>query len=63
MARLELDPREVELLSAVIDSTLSDLSFEISSTDRLDYREKLKERRRALRHIAHKLEETRAPVV
>ena len=59
MIHLDLDARGTEILVSVLDGTLSDLSYEISNTDRLDYRERLKERRSVVRHVRDALIETR----
>ena len=42
MTHLELSREDAEALAAVIESTLSDLRYEISNTDSLDFRETLK---------------------
>jgi hypothetical protein len=56
MPRLELTGPEAELLRAVAEEWLSDLRMEISSTDRLDYREALKRKESLLRDIVRRLE-------
>ena len=55
MVTLELDPTEAEVLRLVLENYLSDLRMEIAGTDSMDYRVKLKERKRILRGIADRL--------
>lgn len=45
MIQLDLDRQEQETLIEVLESYLSDLRMEIADTDRMDFREKLKERK------------------
>lgn len=56
MIQVELTARETELVREAIESYLSDLRMEISDTDSLDFREKLKERKAALRKLVEALE-------
>ena len=55
MVQLHLKPTEAEILRLVLESYLSDLRMEIANTDSLDYREKLRERKRTLRNIVRVL--------
>ena len=48
---LHLDPQQARVLRETLESAVSDLGMEIADTDRKDYRERLKERRRALIHV------------
>ncbi|MCP4203234.1 MAG: hypothetical protein GY769_15025 [bacterium] len=48
MIQLDLDDNERQILCTVLDSYLSDLRMEISDTDRLEFREMLKERKAVL---------------
>lgn len=50
MIRLEinLEEKEAETLKEILESDLSDLSMEITGTDRMEYREKLKEKRNVI---------------
>lgn len=48
MCTLELTDAKAELLKEVVDYYLSELRMEIADTDSLDYREKLKEKKKAL---------------
>lgn len=48
---LELDETQVTALRETLESTLSDLSYEISNTDQQDFRDGLKARRDALRRV------------
>jgi len=52
---LDLSRDEQEILIAILDNYLSDLRMEISHTDRLDFREQLKMRKRVLRKMLEKL--------
>ena len=49
MLELDLDLMEREVLSDIIETILADLRMEIGRTDRKDFREKLKNRKRVLR--------------
>ena len=51
MIQLDLDDNEREILADVLDSYLSDLRMEISHTDRLEFREMLKERKAVLMRV------------
>ena len=51
MIELELTPRERELVVEVLQSSLSDLRMEIADTDRMEFREALKEQKEALRKL------------
>ncbi len=57
MVHLDLDSRETEILASVLESAMSDLGYEIGNTDRLDYRDKLKERRSVLQKVTEALTE------
>ena len=48
MIRLDLDPREAEVLCEVLDGYLADLRMEIADTDLLDYRQRLKARKEVI---------------
>lgn len=48
MLNLELTPAETRVLKETLETDLADLSMEISHTDRLEYRDRLKEKRNAL---------------
>ncbi len=48
MIQLDLKPNEIRILLEVLDSYLSDLRMEIADTDRLDFREMLKQRKEVL---------------
>jgi len=56
MVRIELQPPEAEALKAALDDYLSDLRMEIANTDSMDFREKLKARKAALRKVKALLE-------
>ena len=48
MIRLDLEDTEAQVLSEFIESTLSNLSYEISDTDTKDFRDALKAKRDVL---------------
>lgn len=48
MVQIQLSHEHAEVLVSVLESALSDLSYEISNTDSQDYRDMLKRRREAL---------------
>lgn len=48
MIRIDLSHSECNMLMEILESTLSNLRMEIADTDRFDYREMLKERKRVL---------------
>jgi len=62
MVHLTLEPTEAEVLRLVLESYLSDLRMEIADTDSMDFREKLKARKRVLRSIVNMLAGARATV-
>lgn len=55
MTQLELTEQEVEVLTEIVESYLSDLSMEIADTDRLEYREGLKDSRALIASVLSKL--------
>ena len=55
MVRLELSQEDAAALELALESTLSDLRYEISSTDRMDFRETLKRRKLALMRVLEQL--------
>jgi vacuolar-type H+-ATPase subunit E/Vma4 len=61
MVHLDLNSNEAEILLSALHSALSDLSYEISSTDLQDYRDELKERRAVLQNVVQALNEVRQP--
>lgn len=56
MLQLELDDQEQEALVEVLKSFLSELRTEVSHTDRLAYRERLKGQEQLIKKILSKLE-------
>ncbi|HNR45904.1 MAG TPA: hypothetical protein PKO03_02480 [Anaerolineaceae bacterium] len=48
MVRLELSPEQYQLLVELLESCLSDLRMEIVDTDRIDYKDMLKDRKDVL---------------
>ena len=55
MKQIELAPVEEEMLKDLLDVTVSNLSMEISHTDRMDYREGLKLRKEFFIKLADQL--------
>ena len=51
MLELELDEAERQILVTVLESYLSDLRMEIADTDRLEYREMLRERKELVQKV------------
>lgn len=56
MSQLELDSREKETLVEVVRSFLAELRNEVGHTDRLEYRERLKDQEELIHRILVKLE-------
>ena len=56
--KITLSESEKEILSEVLESYLSDMGMEITDTDSMDYREKLKAKRNVIRKI---LQDIRKP--
>jgi hypothetical protein len=59
MVRLELSDEDAAALGLALESTLSDLRYEISSTDRQDFRDTLKRRKEALMRVLEQLSASR----
>lgn len=57
MSTIGLTPKEQQLLQELLESALSDLRVEIVSTDRIDYKEALKERKHLMADILEKLQQ------
>ncbi len=55
MLKLELASDEIEVLRYVLESYLSDLRMEIADTDRMDFREGLKHRKRVIQKVLEAL--------
>lgn len=55
MIELKLSTKEAAALSEALTSYLSDLRMEISATDIMDFRERLKEKEKALEEILAQL--------
>ena len=51
MIHIDLDDTERSILMQTLESYLSDLSFEIADTDRMEFREELKAKRQVLNKI------------
>ena len=54
-SRIILSDSEAEILSDVLENYLSDLSMEITDTDSMDFREKLKARRTVIQKILNEI--------
>lgn len=55
MVQLDIDEKERTILREVLESDVSDLRMEIAHTDRLDFRDMLKERKQALIKVVEAL--------
>jgi hypothetical protein len=55
MVQLSLSEEEQQVLVEILDEVLSDLRMEISATDRMAYRETMKQRENVLRHVLETL--------
>lgn len=55
MVRIELSEADVATLKDVLDSYLSDLRMEIADTDRMDFREGLKDRKKVLESLLDRI--------
>lgn len=55
MIHLDLHDDERDILVAVLENYLSDLRMEISNTDRLDFREMLRERKAVIVKVVEAL--------
>lgn len=55
MIHLDLNDKEQQILVEVLENYISDLGMEISDTDRLEFREMLKSRRRAVVKVINTL--------
>ena len=56
MPTLELDKIEIEILTEVLGSVISELGYEIANTDSLDYRDGLKDKKAGLTAILQRLQ-------
>lgn len=56
MSQLELNNLEQQTLAEVLRIFLSDLRTEVSHTDRLEYRERLKDQEQLIKNLLGKLE-------
>ncbi|RMG38298.1 MAG: hypothetical protein D6732_05430 [Methanobacteriota archaeon] len=57
MLQCDMTPEEKSVLREMVENLISDLSMEISHTDRMEYRETLKSRRKVLQKLLSALEE------
>jgi len=51
MIHIDLDATERSILMQTLESYLSDMSFEIADTDRMEFRDELKAKRQVLNKI------------
>ncbi|MCB9463554.1 MAG: hypothetical protein H6682_07710 [Candidatus Eisenbacteria bacterium] len=51
MLPLNLTKEELEILKDVLEGSLSDLRMEIANTDRMEFREQLKERKNVIAKV------------
>jgi hypothetical protein len=56
MITLDLEPEEQQILVEILQSTLSDLGYEIGNTDQMDYRDVLKKRKAVLAKVLKALQ-------
>ena len=63
MIEVDLDDHERKILVTVLRSYLSDLRMEIADTDRQDFREMLKERKKVIGKMLTALGETLDPAI
>ncbi|MBA3583473.1 MAG: hypothetical protein H0W36_02905 [Gemmatimonadetes bacterium] len=61
MIQLELDDAERQILAEVLKSYLSDLRMEIADTDRVDFRDMLKDRKAVIGKVLESLGEPVPP--
>ncbi len=57
---LKLSEQEAEIILEILDNYLSDLSMEITDTDSMEFREKLKSRRTSVQKVVKILREMSA---
>jgi hypothetical protein len=55
MPHLDIEPKEAEVLKEVLEFYLSDLRMEIADTDRLEFRNELKDQKALLERISKRL--------
>lgn len=55
MSTIELTEEEQELLIEILDSTVSDIKYEIADTDNSQFKEKLRSRKAALSRLLGKI--------
>ena len=59
MPSLTLTDEEAEALVMLLEGNLGDLSYEIADTDRVEFRDQLKERREVLNNILDQLKQAK----
>lgn len=58
MIQINLTPEEIQLLRGLLDTILEDLRVEIHATDKMDYKDMLKERKALLLKLIDALPKT-----
>jgi hypothetical protein len=56
MIRLELTPEQADELREVLESYVSEMRMQISSTEQMDFRESLKDRKEFLNRLIQQLQ-------
>ena len=59
MIQLDLTKEEKDILTEILENDLSDLRMEITDTDSLDFREKLKKQKEVLKKVLETLRQAR----
>ena len=59
MTQLDLTKEEKDILTEILENDLSDLRMEITDTDSLDFREKLKKQKEVLKKVLETLRQAR----
>ena len=57
MIQLDLTKEEKDILTEILENDLSDLRMEITDTDSLDFREKLKKQKEVLKKVLETLQQ------
>jgi hypothetical protein len=59
MIQIELAEPEARIFGEILEGVLSDLRMEIADTDRMDFRESLKQRKSVIQRVLDQLAETK----
>lgn len=60
MVRIELNDDQAEVLGELLSQQVSELGMEIAATERLDFRDQLKQRRKRYNEMIEALQRARA---